>query len=203
MRLMDVAAARKLLRVGRGADEATIKRAYRTQVLEHHPDVGGDPETFVRIQQAYDLLRASPAEQAGRQTAPSDSDIEARYQALLRAAEQRAAQAHRAAQEANRRARAAYGQETDEVEDSFAALLHDAVAQAEEQLGKLLDGAEPAGERAASAGRTLTDTLKARLSRLDGEDDSPESTRTPAAERELDRLKKLIRRVSEQPTEHP
>lgn len=109
MRLMDVAAARKLLHVGRGADEATIKRAYRTQVREHHPDVGGDPETFVRIQQAYDLLRASPAEQARRQTAPSDSDMEARYQALLRDAEQRAAQAQRAAQEATRRARALPG----------------------------------------------------------------------------------------------
>jgi len=33
-----------------------IKKAYRKLALQHHPDKGGDPETFKKVQQAYDVL---------------------------------------------------------------------------------------------------------------------------------------------------
>ena len=34
------------LGVAKDADETAIKKAYRTLALKHHPDKGGDPETF-------------------------------------------------------------------------------------------------------------------------------------------------------------
>ena len=33
-----------------------IKRAYREQVKQHHPDLGGKPATFRKIQEAYEKL---------------------------------------------------------------------------------------------------------------------------------------------------
>jgi DnaJ family protein A protein 2 len=44
------------LGVARGADPDEIKKAYRKQVLIHHPDKGGDPEQFKLVQKAYDIL---------------------------------------------------------------------------------------------------------------------------------------------------
>lgn len=41
----------------RAADPiATVKAAFRTKVLEHHPDRGGDPEAFIAIKRAYDAI---------------------------------------------------------------------------------------------------------------------------------------------------
>jgi hypothetical protein len=36
--------------------EARIKNAYRLQAKKHHPDIGGSPETFIKIQEAYEML---------------------------------------------------------------------------------------------------------------------------------------------------
>ena len=44
------------LGVGRGADANEIKRNYRDMAKEHHPDKGGDPEKFKKIQAAYEVL---------------------------------------------------------------------------------------------------------------------------------------------------
>jgi DnaJ family protein A protein 2 len=33
-----------------------IKSVYRKLVLKHHPDRGGDPEMFKKVQAAYELL---------------------------------------------------------------------------------------------------------------------------------------------------
>lgn len=33
-----------------------IKHAYRRQVKKHHPDIGGDSHTFIKIQEAYEAL---------------------------------------------------------------------------------------------------------------------------------------------------
>ena len=44
------------LGVSRGADAAEIKKAYRKMSLLHHPDKGGDPEEFKKIQRAYEVL---------------------------------------------------------------------------------------------------------------------------------------------------
>ena len=36
--------------------EAKIKSAYRRQAMQHHPDLGGSRETFIKIQEAYETL---------------------------------------------------------------------------------------------------------------------------------------------------
>lgn len=49
--------ARAILGVESGADQPTVKRAYRERVKDVHPDTdGGDVEHFKRVQAAYDIL---------------------------------------------------------------------------------------------------------------------------------------------------
>lgn len=52
----EAARARELLGVDADADAATIQAAYRERVKETHPDRGGDPEAFKRVQWAYEYL---------------------------------------------------------------------------------------------------------------------------------------------------
>jgi curved DNA-binding protein CbpA len=44
------------LGVNKDADEKDIKNAYRTLAKKHHPDKGGDPEEFRKVQHAYSIL---------------------------------------------------------------------------------------------------------------------------------------------------
>ena len=46
----------KVLGIDRGADDRTLKKAYRSLALKHHPDKGGSEEKFAEISQAYDVL---------------------------------------------------------------------------------------------------------------------------------------------------
>lgn len=46
----------KILGVGRTADAATIKKAYRKMAREHHPDKGGSAEKMAQINEAFDVL---------------------------------------------------------------------------------------------------------------------------------------------------
>jgi len=55
----------KLLGIEKDCPEKDIKTAYRKMAIKHHPDKGGDPETFKEITQAYEVL--------------SDPDKRARY----------------------------------------------------------------------------------------------------------------------------
>jgi molecular chaperone DnaJ len=48
-----------LLDVPRSATENEIKKAYKKQALQHHPDKGGDAELFQNIQSAYETLKDS------------------------------------------------------------------------------------------------------------------------------------------------
>jgi len=41
----------------RGADDQAVKAAYRKLVKAVHPDSGGEPEAFGRLQASYDLLK--------------------------------------------------------------------------------------------------------------------------------------------------
>ena len=44
------------LGIQKGASDDEIKKAYRKHVLRTHPDKGGNPEDFKRVQGAYDIL---------------------------------------------------------------------------------------------------------------------------------------------------
>lgn len=44
------------LGVSRNADSDEIKKAFRKQVLTHHPDKGGDEEVFKKVSRAYEVL---------------------------------------------------------------------------------------------------------------------------------------------------
>lgn len=45
-----------VLGVSKDATPDEIKKAYRKLVMQHHPDKGGDPEQFKKIQSAYEIL---------------------------------------------------------------------------------------------------------------------------------------------------
>jgi DnaJ family protein A protein 2 len=46
----------EILGVPPDSDENTVKKAYKKLAMKHHPDKGGDPEQFKRIQSAYDRI---------------------------------------------------------------------------------------------------------------------------------------------------
>lgn len=46
----------EVLGVAINASPDQVKDAYRILVKKHHPDAGGDPELFRRVQQAFELF---------------------------------------------------------------------------------------------------------------------------------------------------
>jgi DnaJ-class molecular chaperone len=48
-----------ILGIQKGASDGEVKKAYRKAAMQHHPDKGGDPEQFKKIQGAYDILSDS------------------------------------------------------------------------------------------------------------------------------------------------
>ena len=68
------------LGVSKDADESTIKKAYRTLALKHHPDKGGDPEVFKTYAEAYAVLSDPEKKRVYDATGDAelaDADIEA------------------------------------------------------------------------------------------------------------------------------
>mmetsp|Transcript_19077 Transcript_19077/g.54983 ORF Transcript_19077/g.54983 Transcript_19077/m.54983 type:complete len:378 (-) Transcript_19077:831-1964(-) len=53
----------KILGIKRSATVKEIKKAYRSKSLEHHPDKGGDAETFAEIARAYEVLSDEEAKE--------------------------------------------------------------------------------------------------------------------------------------------
>lgn len=45
-----------VLGLDRNASQDDVKKAYRKLAREHHPDKGGDPEKFKKVQEAYEIL---------------------------------------------------------------------------------------------------------------------------------------------------
>lgn len=45
-----------ILGVDQNSTPEQLKKAYRQKVKEHHPDAGGDPEMFKKVQQAYENI---------------------------------------------------------------------------------------------------------------------------------------------------
>ena len=52
-----VTEAYEILGLEPGADLAAVRRAYRERAKETHPDLGGDPATFIEVREAYERLR--------------------------------------------------------------------------------------------------------------------------------------------------
>jgi len=55
----DRAAALQTLKLEAGASAVEVARRYRELAAQHHPDKGGEKETFIRIRQAYEILRVT------------------------------------------------------------------------------------------------------------------------------------------------
>lgn len=51
----------KILGIKYSATEAQIEKAYHKQCIKHHPDHGGDPEYFKKIQAAYESIKTGNA----------------------------------------------------------------------------------------------------------------------------------------------
>jgi len=62
-------------------NQAAIRKAYRALARKHHPDRGGDPEKFKKIQNAYDVL----SDEAKRQAYDATGDPNGDPRALARA----------------------------------------------------------------------------------------------------------------------
>ncbi len=63
----------EILGLNRDADTKQIRVAYRSRIRAVHPDVGGDAETFMQIQSAYEdavLLRAAMKRRSSRPAQP-------------------------------------------------------------------------------------------------------------------------------------
>ena len=69
----------------RDADVGAIKAAYRRAARKHHPDAGGDPSEFAKVQQAYDTLM--DPEKRSRYDATGQVDDQAADHAESRARE--------------------------------------------------------------------------------------------------------------------
>lgn len=51
-----------ILGISRDASEEEVKKAYKKLAMKNHPDKGGDPEQFKRIQNAYERITKPPPE---------------------------------------------------------------------------------------------------------------------------------------------
>tara|TARA_B100000925_G_scaffold176147_1_gene132758 strand:+ start:1073 stop:2002 length:930 start_codon:yes stop_codon:yes gene_type:complete len=90
---MEIWTARKYLDIGNSLPltDDIIKRAYYKQALRHHPDKGGDSETFKKIKESYDFLRKNKNDCDGNNGSSNDdgpddskhSDIYETYETML------------------------------------------------------------------------------------------------------------------------
>lgn len=55
----EIEAASRILGIPVGSNSDIVATAYRRAVLRHHPDAGGDADTFHTVHEAYLVLRAA------------------------------------------------------------------------------------------------------------------------------------------------
>ena len=72
-----------VLGLDKSASQSDIKKAYYKLAREHHPDKGGDPEKFKKVQEAYEILsdqeKRANFDQFGRlTTTPTSSEFHSR-----------------------------------------------------------------------------------------------------------------------------
>ena len=58
---MDKAEASKILGVKLDATDKDISAAHRSLMIANHPDKGGDPDKFMAIREAYEILKKAKA----------------------------------------------------------------------------------------------------------------------------------------------
>lgn len=76
----------KTLNVTEDASQADIKKAYKKLAMEHHPDRGGEKETFAKIAEAYVVL-SDPKRRTQYDETGDTEFIDIRHQAVQKLAE--------------------------------------------------------------------------------------------------------------------
>ena len=46
-----------IFKIKKSSSEDDFKKAYRKLILKHHPDKGGEPSFFIKVQEAYENIR--------------------------------------------------------------------------------------------------------------------------------------------------
>jgi DnaJ family protein A protein 2 len=69
-----------ILGVDRNASEDDIRKAYRKKAMKNHPDKGGNPEEFKKIQNAYEKL-TNPNQQEG--PGPNDENLQEMFRNMF------------------------------------------------------------------------------------------------------------------------
>lgn len=85
---------RQVLGVAPSATPSEIKDAYRKLVMIHHPDRGGDQETFLRIQKSYEALSGKKFKLMDDVVRLSEEELQ-RARARVKVAEERYQRARR------------------------------------------------------------------------------------------------------------
>lgn len=201
---MDASTASTVLGVAAGADKAEVKRAYRRLARLNHPDKGGNAQAFKRVKEAYELLIKTAPEPKPEPTIVDP--VELRYQQIVREVEEQAQRIEQAAAEAQAKAEQAVkdapspSPAAEPDQDSFAALFHDLAVQAGDGVRRVVSGEVPIADTLHAASEALRERIAAGLSDL--ESASEAEPQTPA-ERELARVRGLIRRYTDQAAAEP
>ncbi len=80
---MTLSEAYQILEVERDASADAIKAAYRSRARATHPDRGGDPREFIRVQAAYEILCAVMHEPVGESDVPIPPELRSVVDAIM------------------------------------------------------------------------------------------------------------------------
>lgn len=76
------------------SSEDVVKKAYRKLAMKHHPDKGGDPEQFKKIQTAYDRITKGETTDSSDQNFPFDQMFSAFFNGFQQQHHQQQKQVH-------------------------------------------------------------------------------------------------------------